>query len=313
MLIREYEIHVDIEEELEPYLDEFPQCRVRGNKLQSCSPFRPESHPSFAVNLDNGTFIDSGSTDEHYYKGNFVKLLSYLQGVTYEEVEDYLLEKYHLIKADTDALKLSVQLTKEVTQYKEPDLERYAYRHEYLGSRGISERVQKAFQIGYDKKGKAVTLVWHDKDGKPINMKFRSVTDKRFWYMSGGKPIKQNVYGLHFVRRMKAKTVVVVESEIDALYLWTNKQPAIALGSASMSKEQERLILTSGIETLLLAFDNDTAGMRATNDVVRRLLGKLSLKKVNIPTGLKDVNDIPVGALIDIIHKSEYMFPKIKL
>lgn len=310
MLIRDFEVRVEIEEELEPYLDSFPQHRIRGNKLQSCSPFRNEAHPSFAVNLENGTFIDSGSTDEYYYKGNFIKLLAYLQGVTYEEAEDYLLEKYLTIHADTDGLKLNVQLINEVREYKEPQLERYAFRSPYLASRGISEQVQKAFQIGYDKKGKAVTLVWHNKQGKPINLKFRSVEDKRFWYMSGGEPIKQHIYGLHFVRRMNAKKVVVVESEIDALYLWTHKQPAIALGSASMSKAQEKLILNSPIETLVLAFDKDNAGNRATENVIKRLIGKKHLMKLSIPLKCKDVNDLSPTQLETALLNLDDVYPK---
>lgn len=310
MLIDNYEVPVDIEEELEPYLEQFNQYRVRGNKLQSCSPFRSEAHPSFAVNLETGTFIDSGSSDEYYHKGNFIKLLAYLQGVTYGEAEEYLLTKYRMMQEDTDTLQLKVMLEPKVTEYAPVDLSAYAFRHPYLAGRGISDQVQRAFQVGYDKKGKAITLVWHDKNGTPINLKYRSVTDKRFWYMAGGQPIKKHVYGLHFIHRMKQRTAFVVESEIDALYLWTHKVPAIALGSASLSKEQERLILNSPIETLVLAFDRDTAGNRAKQDVSRRLMGKVTLQELPIPSNCKDVNDIPSDRLKAVVSSVTDVYPK---
>ena len=54
-------LDVDYYEELEPYLDRFNRVKLTGEKLISCSPFRPDTSPSFAVNLFNGTWIDSGS------------------------------------------------------------------------------------------------------------------------------------------------------------------------------------------------------------------------------------------------------------
>lgn len=294
MIITDHEIDVDVEEELEPYLDEFKGYRVRGNKLQACSPFRPEDHPSFAVNLDTGVFIDSGSSNEDWRKGNFIKLLSFLQGVTYEETEEYLLTKYRTILDDLDSFVLDIRLetAKPYKTIPTEDLQPYMFRHPYLGRRGISEKVQRAFKIGYDKKGDAVVFVWHDKDGQPINLKFRSVTDKRFWYSAGGQPIKQHIYGLHFINKLKRTTAVVTESETDALYLWTLGVPAIALGSASLSKKQEELLLNSPIETLVLAFDRDNAGNNAKANVRERLLGKVDLQDFKIAVGCKDVNDM---------------------
>lgn len=294
MLINDHELDIDIEEELEPYYDEFKGYRLRGNKLQSCSPFRSEEHPSFAVNLDTGVFIDSGSANEDWRKGNFTKLLSFLQGVTYEEAEEYLLVKYRTILDDVDSFTLDIRLEqpKVPRVLSAEEVEPYLFRHSYLSKRGITEKVQKAFRIGYDSKGDAVVFIWHDKEGNPINLKFRSVTDKRFWYMAGGQPIKQHIYGLHFFYKMQLTTAVVTESETDALYLWSLGIPAIALGSASLSKRQEELLLMSPIDTLILAFDRDNAGNVARTNVSERLLGKLKLQGLPIARNCKDVNDM---------------------
>lgn len=302
MIINGHELDVDFEEELEPYMDEFKRSRVRGNKLQACSPFREESHPSFAVNLENGTFIDSGGDSTEWGKGNFIKLLSFLQEVTYEEAEVYLLTKYAQILADVDSLSLNVQLEAEPEPegLSQEDLKPFLYSHPYLLKRGISEQVQRAFKIGYDPQSKAVVFVWTDKDGNPTNLKFRSVGSKVFWYRAGGQPIKENIYGLQFIHRMNVKRAVVVESETDALYLWSNKIPAIALGSASMSRRQEELILNSPIETLVIGFDKDKAGDRAKRKVISRLLGVLTIEEIQIPDGCKDINDIPES----VIHKT---------
>jgi DNA primase len=311
VLIRETEVEVDIAEELEPYMDSFSRARVRGEKMQSCSPFRHEATPSFAVNLETGVWIDSGAEDEHWMKGNFTKLLAFLMGVTYDEAEDYLWQKYRTIYNDMDNWVLEVSLPEE-KEYKivaKEDIKQYMYRSPYLANRGITEKVQRAFKIGFDTESKAVVIVWHDKDGNIINLKFRSVKNKIFWYLPDGQPIKQHIFGLHFIHKMKTKTVFVVESETDAMYLWSHGIPAIALGSASLSKAQEKLILNSPIESLVLAFDKDKAGARCREDVKKRLMGKVDLWEMPIPNGCKDINDIPQDKIMEATGKSYRVIP----
>lgn len=313
VIIRDQEIDVNIEEELEPYLEEhFNRYRVRGVKLQSCSPFRDEHTPSFAVNLDNGTWIDSGGIDEHWRKGNFTKLLAFLMAVTYQEAEEYLWEKYRTIYADVDSLELSLSLEVEDKPKRivsPEELKPFMYRNTYLGNRGISEKVQRAFKVGYDREANAVVIAWMDKDGQVINLKFRSILDKRFYYLSDGQPIKSHIFGLNFIYRMNIKTAFVVESETDCMYLWTHGIPAIALGSASLSKAQEKLLINSPIESLVLAFDADKAGYRCKADCIRRLQGVLELWEMPIPQGCKDINDIPSANLVEATGKAKVIIP----
>lgn len=313
VLIKEQDIDVNIEEELEGYLAEhFHRHDFKGNKLQSCSPFRHEKTPSFAVNLDNGTWIDSGATDDEWKKGNFVKLLSFLMGVTYSEAEQFILEKYRTIYADVDNLSLTVQLQADPVSTKvlsKEELEQYMYRHHYLTNRGISEKVQRAFRVGYCSKNNAVVMAWMDKDGQVVNLKFRSVADKKFWYLKDGQPIKSHIFGLNFVYKMQAKTVVVVESETDCLYLWTYGVPAIALGSAHLSKAQEKLLINSPIETLILGQDDDKAGYACKLDCIKRLQGIIELWDMQMPSGCKDVNSIPSDILVESVGKAQLVVP----
>lgn len=312
VIIRGQEFDVDIREELEPYIDEFKKYKIRGEKLQSCSPFRDEEHPSFAVNLENGTWIDSGAIDETWRKGNFVKLLAFLMGVTYEEAEEYLIEKYRTIYTDVDSLTLEVSLPIEDKDYRvitKEELQPYLFRNPYLTNRGISEKVQRAFKVGYDRNSKAVVIAWMDKAGQIINLKFRSIYDKRFWYLPDGQPIKQHIFGLNFIHKMNLKTAYAVEAEIDCMYLWTHGIPAIAFGSASMSKAQEKLLLNSPIERLVIATDNDNAGSRFKQDLINRFMGKLELWEMPIPNGCKDVNDIPANKVIEATGKAKVIIP----
>lgn len=294
--INGYNVDVNYSEELEAYIEQFYKMRIRGNKLQSCSPFRYENHPSFAVNLDNGTWVDSGASDEHMRKGNFISLLSFLREESYTETSDYLFEKYTHILDDVSSLKLSLDLQLNTPEVAVLGQEKYkdvvGITSDYLLKRGISPEVQEYFQTGLGTGGDCVALAWHDKDGRIINIKYRSIEGKNFWFSSGGQPIKNHVFGLFAVKRHNYKTVWAVESEIDCLYLWSCGIPAIAFGGASMSDKQCQLLHSSGIECLVIATDNDTVGHRFADVLKHEFMGKFNVKRFVFPIGKKDVNEI---------------------
>lgn len=293
--INSQQLDIDISEELEPFLDKFDKYRLRDNKLQSCSPFRYDSHPSFAVNLENGTWIDSGAVD-HFHKGHFIQLLSFLREEQFEDTADYLITKYGIQYKEIDKLQLDMSWTepqKEPTVFTTEDLQPYAFRHPYLANRGISETVQRAFRIGYDRQAKAVMMPWTNKDGQVVNMKFRSVETKKFWYHSEGQRVKYHLFGLDKILKHNHKTVYVCESEIDALKLWTHGLPAVATGTASMSDIQKQLLLNSPVETLVIAADNDQQGYKFKRQLIQNFTGIFKLGQVKFQSDWKDIGDIP--------------------
>lgn len=304
-------LDVDYPEELEPYLHQFNRMQVRGEKLQACSPFRNESHPSFAVNLDSGLWVDSGASDEHMRKGNFISLLAYLQEVDYESAEGYLLEKYSHNLDEVSGLTLSLSLTMgEVSVTK---LDSYSDKlniySPYLAGRGISKGVQEAFEIG-ESKG-AVAIAWHDKAGRIINIKFRATNNKEFWFASGGEPIKNHVYGLWLAKRNKVTSLWVVESEIDCLYLWEHGIPAVAFGGASINERQKRLIENLGLESLIIATDSDTVGERFAEVLAVEFGGELDCYRVQFPQGRKDINDLSPQELAVAKETTRAIYPKL--
>jgi DNA primase len=214
--------------------------------------------------------------------------------------------------SDVDELQLDFDLAADTGPmtgriFDESILYPFKFRHPYLGRRGISEEVQRLFQIGYDRSTKGVSLPWFDRYGRLINIKFRSVTDKKFWYLDGGDPIGRHVYGLDLIISRGIKRVFVTESETDALYLWTNGLPAVALGGAHLSKRQRTLLLGSGIEELLIATDNDPAGDRAARILMNELSGYLIAERIQLPDGVKDVNEIPADQLVEAMKISDFL------
>lgn len=294
MLVKGQKLDVNIEEEIEPYMDTLDRVSIRGEELMANSPFRDESNPSFGLNLETGIYNDFGG-DGYYKQGNIIKLISYLSDTPIEEVEDYLIAKYGRILSDMDALTLEVDLApKEHVErtYSPAELAHLAYRSPYLEQRGISEQVQRVFKVGYDRERKAVAMLWQNVKGEIVNVKFRHVRRKSFWYMPDGDAIKNHVYGLNQIVKQGIETAVIVESEIDALYLWSNKIPAIALGRAGMSRKQQELIERSSLKEIVLGLDNDEAGKNAEDRIAKNLNMTKLLTKLEIPENYKDVNEV---------------------
>lgn len=311
LYIGDYEVDVDFEAELREFSWNRP--RWKENKLIACSPFRNEQHPSFAVTYDKGgIWIDSGGEGE-WRSGGFIKLLSWLRNETYEETCEYLLEKYFIVGfRDTDELELdfSRMVTKPKKKFEEISesvLDDYKFTHSYLEKRrGIGEIYQRALKVGYDPKKKAVSFPILDKNGKLVNIKFRSVQGKMFWYYNNN-PVREHLYLFFLVDRKKEKKVWLVESEIDAITLYQNRFPAIAVMGGSLTKHQRRILLDSEIETLVIATDNDKQGERLSRDIQSKLGGFMNLEEMTFPEHYKDVNDIPTDELLLYANDTEEM------
>lgn len=285
-------------------MDQFDQSKVTADKLISCSPFREERHPSFAVNLENGTWIDSGSISSNS-KGNLIQLLALLREETTEETADHLLDSYSLLRRDTDGLMLDMSFLdkkKNDRVFTTKELQKYAFRHVYLEGRGISEKTQRLFRIGYDKHNAAVVMPWADVYGNIVNIKFRSIRHKQFWYAAEGQPVSNHLYGLYQYNQQDKRTLWIVESEIDCMKLWTLDIPAVALGTAHLSRRQKKLLLNCSAETLVISTDNDKAGRDCCRQLSEELAGYKVLKHFVFSVDIfstKDIADLSEYAILN--------------
>ncbi|MFW8618686.1 toprim domain-containing protein [Enterococcus innesii] len=293
---------VDYCEELEPYLDKFSRYAIRDNKLQSCSPFREDRNPSFAVNLDNGTWIDSGATGE-FHKGHFITLLSFLREESAEDTCDYLHNVYSPLLQDVSDLHLDLSYlekpkTDELKVFTAEELQKFAFRHSYLEQRGISEEVQQLFRVGYDPVRKAVALCWTNQSGEIVNIKFRSINTKQFWYADGQR-IKNHVYGYSIFQKAPSDVLAIVESEIDCLRLWTEGIASVALGSAHLSQPQTKILFNSGVSEIVVATDNDGAGERCAKQIEETFVGTFNISRFNFnDSNAKDVSDLTTSEIV---------------
>lgn len=291
MQIDEEVIFLDFMEELAPFIDRFNKAKVRGIKLISCSPFRSDNSPSFAVNLDNGLWVDSGALDDQYKKGNFISLLAKLSQDDYAEVKEYLLRTYSTTKRDVNALALSMNLKPVEKPAVDLHLD-YSYS-EYLASRGISKETQELY--GTSENDGAIAIAWKNVKGTIINIKYRCTTSKKFWYNSTGESIRHSLFGLDLAKNQS--TVWLVESEIDAMYLHTAGYWAVAIGRACVTDNQIKLLINSRIENIVIGVDNDKVGKQLKAFLIDYLKPHFKVYTVDFPDKTKDINDCTIKEL----------------
>lgn len=297
---------VDVRAELEV----FPWVRPRwtADKLIAASPFRYDTHPSFFVRLEPygpypaGTWADSGAVDPEWRSGNFVKLLAFLRGETYEETTEYLTVKYgyapYAPPTDEEIPQLRLRPLcprgSPVKRIDERILDAYRYRHPYLTRRGISESVQRLMGVGYDRNSRAITIPWRNPDGTLGNVKYRRVNEKTFWYARGGRPIREMVYALDVVYKRKIKRAVIVEAEIDAMTLMSVGIPAIAVGGTAFNEYKRDLIVRSPLEEIVIMADHDEPGQALKRRLITALTPYMRVRVAGYPARFKDANELAV-------------------
>ena len=294
--IRGENVDVDVEAELRQF--EWTQARWQSDKLLTASPFRYDKSPSFFVRLEQygdypaGTWGDSGAYDAEWASGGLVKLLAFLRNETYEEAEDYLADQYG-VPASADELRLKpLRLVTQQSrrQLRESALQGAATPSDYLLGRGISAATQAYY--GVQDMPRAVELPWRGANGRLANVKYRSKHGKTFWYVRGGDPIRNLLWGVDKIVSNRASVAVLAEAEIDAMS-WREATglEAVACGGAEWSWAKRDLVLRSGLERLLIATDNDKAGEKLRRAVESSLLGKVAIEHVRIGGGAKDANE----------------------
>ena len=91
----------------------------------------------------------------------------------------------------------------------------------------------------------------------------------------------------YVVETFKSKSVVLVEGQVDALWLIYNKIPALAiLGTNNWSKQKEIILTSHGFRTIVLAMDGDKAGVKTQKNLYKDLKNKFKkVAKFECPMG----------------------------
>lgn len=290
--VRDQTLTVDIRTELSAF--EWTRPRWTNDKLIAASPFRYDNTPSFFVKLEGeyaGTWADSGHYDADYASGGIVKLLAFLRNESSEETEDYLIETYGITEGKRQRLVVpSLKQRESFTPLSETLIE--VLTSPYLTKRGISTEVQEQVGVGKSAYKGFVAIPWRLPDGRLSNVKYRSTMGKTFYYEKGGWAIRRSVWGAYTINKTE-NSVILCEAEIDAMSWMTAGYQAMAVGGVAFNREQADIIRSLPISRLIIAGDNDKAGVRFNESVVQALRNDVRLAVLTYTHDMhKDANEI---------------------
>jgi DNA primase len=219
------------------------------------------------------------------------QLVSYCLHINIEEAKQWLVNKFGgENKQITPILTLEpIELNKQQEHVlDEGILDYFESWHPYLAKRKLSKDICEQFEVKYDPKTDCVVFPVRENDGRLAFLTRRSVTGKQFYI---DKDIEKPVYLLNYIIKNNIQTVVVCESQINALTLWGWNIPAIALFGCKITQYQLNQLNKSPIKHYILALDGDKPGWSGMYKFIKSIRQDVFVDIKLIPKG-KDVNDL---------------------
>ena len=208
----------------------------------------------------------------------------------------------------------------------EEELDKYRYYHPDWEKRGIvDEEIIELFDLGWDKRTDCITFPVRDTNGNCLFVARRSVKTKFFSYPEG---VKKPLYGLYEITKYFdsyskdhsnalsidfdfdvdssrpigvnfPQEIFVCESMIDCILLWQAGHYAVALNGLG-NYLQFKQLQDLPCRKLILATDNDEAGMRARDRIKKNVKYKM-FTEIDFPNGIKDVGECTQEELKNIL------------
>lgn len=203
--------------------------------------------------------------------------------------ENWLMSRYVSEVETRGAIlpKLQVHQPTKVSFLDEAVLDSFEPYHPYMAQRKLSADIIKKFKIKYDPATECIVFPVRDRYGRLKYLTRRSVSGKRFIIDKCAS--KSDIYLLDSV--LYEDTVIVCESQINALTCWTYGRPAISLLGAGTTQEQMNELNKTGIKRFVLAYDPDPAGEKGAQRFMSMIDKSKVVIKLNLPSG-RDINDL---------------------
>lgn len=311
----------ELREEVRQHSDFLAKTKRAGNNIMVTCPYHESEHTggqernaSMGITLEDNDKSRKGTC--HCFTCNatvdLLELVGYVNGVDDDGAygRKWVYRNY-LVFDDTQERK-PIQIWKNVQKEPEPiiteeEISTYAKQiPKYVLDRGIDINIAAYFRVGYDSTRDAAVFPVFDKDGTCRFIQKRMINYKYFENTEYADK-STLLYGLDKVYEIlntpnvpfNKNELYVVESIIDALYLWSYGKLAVATLQAFPTKEQIQLLKEVPIEVIVSAQDNDEAGTKGSIQMRNKLKTKI-IKRIVFPRGCKDVNDMSKTQMLNI-------------
>lgn len=231
---------------------------VRNN--MACCPFHNDSRPSMIISDERNSY-KCFACDAY---GDAIDFYARLHDMSMVDAAIKLVDEYALdFKFSQRQKYAGIQL--------EPITESQI---NYLSGRGVEHTSILEFEFGSHKGNVAFPI--KDENNKYVGHQSRSIGDNKQYYSNFPK---SEILGFLNVAKEMGPTTLVSESYLDCVMAWQEGVACVTTFSRSMSPRQVELLNTH-FTKVILAFDNDDAGIAGTLDAYEKI-------KINNP--IKDV------------------------
>ena len=147
----------------------------------------------------------------------------------------------------------------------------FPFAHDALAKRGVPSSEVGTWGLRWDNRPHrdALLIPIQDELGQIVSVAWRYNDARKYRHRAGF----QKGHVLYGLWRVTGKIVYLVEGFADCWKLWSFGHEAVASMGASVSKAQVQLLKARGIETVVVMYDNDSAGFRGAVHAAEMLIG----------------------------------------
>lgn len=145
----------------------------------------------------------------------------------------------------------------------EATLKRYSFPTDYWASRRFTETTISAWNLGYDALEDDAIIPIRDLHGRLISIARRRLnkdSGPKYLYQKGF----QRTHNLFGSWMADDDMVTITEGPLDAISVWQAGFPAVAQYGSALNERQVAVLHQMGVAEVVLFYDNDLAGRKAT-------------------------------------------------
>lgn len=196
-----------------------------------------------------------------------------------KEIKSFITSVQKRRKPKQKAYEISVP-TEPVKEYRDflPDTLK-AFNMQWVSYMEIKNEKENSYYI----RDKYACPVYND--GIIVGCSYRSSDNSaiKWLHQPTGFRTRDYLYGIDFVS--ECSSVSIVEGIFDVWAYYEIGIPAVCTFGAHLTDEQLKILIKKGVENIVLSYDGDDAGRKATKKAIEKLKNKFTVDVVTFPEG----------------------------
>jgi DNA primase len=179
----------------------------------------------------------------------------------------------------------------------------------WIFNRGFTATTLQKWGCGLDSRSGSLVIPVRDEHSKMVGWLKRHPDGREPRYLYSLDFQKSKVlFGQYLLGSDYRECICLTEGSLDTMWLDQHGYASVALLGLFMSKRQERLLSKMPIREVILCLDNDQPGRDAAEHIQRRLRKYFVVSKIELPNGVKDVQEIRESEILVEVMNNRTIF-----